>query len=97
MLENMPTDSFTLFAIAKEHEKSGEANLALEFYERLRTADPDYVGLYYHLGKLHERNGNPERALDVYRKGMEVAKKSGDFHALSELAGARLEIDDEDG
>jgi tetratricopeptide (TPR) repeat protein len=96
LLANNPTDAFTLFAIAKEYEGAGNDAQALDFYQQLRTTDPNYVGLYYHLGKLHERLGTPEAALETYRTGMEVAKKARDFHALSELAGAKMNLGDFD-
>ncbi len=96
LLEKSPNDSFALFAIAKEHESAGDAEQALNYYLRLRDADPGYVGLYYHLGKLFVKLNRPDDALQAYRSGMEVARKAGDMHALSELNGARLEIDEED-
>lgn len=91
-----PDDSFTLFAIAKEYEGLGQADQALAFYLMLRDKDPDYVGLYYHLGKLYEKTVQPELALQAYRSGMEVAKKQGDNHAWSELNAAKMELTDDD-
>ncbi|MFN4256814.1 MAG: tetratricopeptide repeat protein [Saprospiraceae bacterium] len=96
LLANAPADAFTLFAIAKEYEGAGDDAQALDFYQKLRAADPNYVGLYYHLGKLHERLGSPEAALEAYRTGMDVAKKARDFHALNELAGAKMNLGDFD-
>ncbi len=96
ILEKSPGDSFTLFAIAKEHEGLGDAQKALDFYLQLRASDPAYVGLYYHLGKLYEKTNQPEQALEAYRTGMEVAQKAGDRHAFSELSAAKMEIDDSD-
>ena len=96
ILEKSPNDAFALFAIAKEHEGLGDSEQALAFYLRLQSADPAYVGLYYHLGKLYEKLNRPDDALATYRTGMDVARKAGDMHALSELNGARMEIDDED-
>jgi tetratricopeptide (TPR) repeat protein len=94
MLEAAPGDSFLLFAIAKEYEKMGNSAEALAFYEDLRARNPAYTGLYYHLGKLYERTGMPDKALDAYVEGMEVARKAGDTHALGELNGAKLELED---
>ena len=96
ILAKTPNDSFALFAIAKEYEGRGENSQALYHYLQLRSADSDYVGLYYHLGKLYEKTGNPEAALEAYQAGMAVAKKLGDNHAYSELNGARFELDDTD-
>jgi len=91
-----PNDSFLLFALAKEHEKLGNEPEALDFYEKIVATDPDYVGVYYHLGKLLEKTKGQTEALQAYKAGIAVAKKLGDQHALSELAAAHLEIDDLD-
>lgn len=96
LLEASPADSFLLFAIAKEHEKLQSDTQALSYYLRLKEQDPNYVGLYYHLGKLYERQGKFQQAWAIYSEGMAVAKAAGDQHAQSELAGARLELGDEE-
>jgi tetratricopeptide (TPR) repeat protein len=96
LLTDQPKDSFVLFALAKEYEKLGQNESALVFYERLQAADPDYVGLYYHLGKLHERAERIDAAVTVYQSGMLVAKKVGDQHAFAELAGAKMQWTDDE-
>jgi len=90
-----PSDPFLLFALAKEHEKLGNMETALEFYQKIVTDSPDYVGVYYHLGKLQEKNSELEQAIETYKSGMAIANKIGDRHALSELAAAKLEIDED--
>lgn len=96
-LESSPDDSFLIFAIAKEHEGLGNQEKALECYLRLIEEDPDYIGTYYHLGKLYEKQEAFDKAFQTYKAGMAVAKNIGDQHALSELAGAKLNLgDDED-
>ncbi len=93
-LEKAPKDAFLNFAIAKEYEGSKNDEKALEFYLKMKTNTPDYVGFYYHLGKLYVRQNQIEKALLTYKEGMAVAKKVNDKHAFSELASANLEIDD---
>ena len=96
-LEGSPDDSFILFAIAKEYEKIGDKEKALAYYLKLKVLDPNYVGTYYHLGKLYESKEDFSTAFFTYKDGMVVAKKIGDQHAFSELAGAKLGLgDDED-
>lgn len=95
-LEENPGDNFILFAIAKEYEKTGNDDEALRYFEQLRAENESYVGLYYHLGKLWERKSEPAKAFKTYTRGMEIARRAGDQHALSELAGARLILGDED-
>ncbi|MEI6410237.1 MAG: tetratricopeptide repeat protein [Bacteroidota bacterium] len=93
LLNSAPNDTFVLFALAKEFEKSGELQDALDYYLKLQATDPAYVGLYYHLGKLYEQLGNGEQALETYRNGIEVARNQGDMHAMSELNGAKLNLE----
>jgi tetratricopeptide (TPR) repeat protein len=96
LLENMlidsPNDSFLLFAYAKEHEKLGDDTLALHTYKKLKNINPEYVGLYYHFGKLLEKNEQFEEAIAIFDAGISVAKKQNNQHAWSELAGARMNL-----
>ena len=94
--EDDPNDAFVLFALAKEYESLGQVDTALRHYLELRDKHPDYVGLYYHLGKLYEQHGEARTAWDTYTEGMRVARAAGDAHALSELAGARLQLGEEE-
>ncbi|MEO0775373.1 MAG: hypothetical protein AAF146_02370, partial [Bacteroidota bacterium] len=77
-LEARPADPFILFAVAKEYEGLGAPERALAYYLQLRQADPKYVGLYYHLGKLYEKKQDWTAALEAYDAGIAVAKAQGD-------------------
>lgn len=94
LLESSPKDSFVLFAIAKEHESMGDLLSALSFYLQLTETDPTYIGTYYHLGKLYEQQENFEDAILTYKKGIEISRNAGDRHAMSELQGALLNLED---
>jgi tetratricopeptide (TPR) repeat protein len=59
--------------------------LALKYYQTLLDEHPDYVGTYYHAGKLLEQLEKPEEAEKVYRRGLQVSRKAGQMHAASEL------------
>ncbi len=95
-LDNKSDDAFVLFAIAKEYEKLNASDDALAYYLKLVKADENYVGVYYHLAKLYESRGLREEALETYTKGMQVARSQGDQHALSELSGAKMNLEIED-
>ena len=90
LLAETPDDSFLLFALAKEYEKGGKEDKALAQYRKLTDKAPNYVGTYYHLGKLHEERDEIPEAMAAYEKGMLVAQEQGDSHAYHELQGARL-------
>jgi len=55
---------------------------------RLVEDHPNYTGTYYHLGGLYEKINQTEKAKNIYRKGLEVAKKLNDDHAYRELFSA---------
>lgn len=88
--EEDPEDPFTRFALAQEHLKQGHIERARSLFEALVETDPDYVGTYYHLGKLYERLDRTDDALDTYEQGIEVAREQGEQKALSELQDAKL-------
>jgi len=95
--ESNPGDPFLVFALAKEYENLGQASKSLELYQQLIAESPEYIGTYFHLGKILEALEQPEAAFQTYKNGMAMAKKIGDQHAFSELATAKLELgDDED-
>ena len=84
-LENEPDDPFLKYALATEYFNAKDYEKALYYYEDLISNHPDYVGTYYHLGKLYETVDRKPDAIMTYQKGMEVARKAGDMHAFSEL------------
>jgi Tfp pilus assembly protein PilF len=88
MLAQQPTDSFLNHAMALEEIKLGNEAAARALFESILQRDPQYIGSYYHLGKLLDRQGDETAAIEVFERGMEVAKKLGDQHALNELRGA---------
>lgn len=92
LLKLDPTDSFLQHALALELIKYGEDEEARKQFECLLENDPGYIGSYYHLAKLLERQGNEKAAISVYEEGMTRAKKAGDQHALNELRSAYEEL-----
>lgn len=94
-LAAQPGDSFLQHALALEYIKLGEDALARKLFEELLKQNPAYVGSYYHLGKLLERNGWASEALITYKQGMEQAKIAGDQHAWNELQAAYEDLQDD--
>ncbi len=82
--EDDPTDAFTIYALATEY-RAQEPARAWEYYQKLLAEHPDYVGTYYHAGKLQEQFGQKEEAEKIYRAGLVVARKASQQHAASEL------------
>lgn len=87
-LEKAPEDPFTLYSIGYEYLQANREEEARGFFHRVIKADPDYVGVYYHLGKLLEAGGNREGAENTYKTGLTVAQKVRDANARRELQAA---------
>ena len=88
LLEQDPQDPFLKFALAQEHIKAGEFEKSLAYFDDLVEHTPDYIGTYYHKGKVLEKLGRTDEVRAVYETGIKVAQKLGDHHALGELAQA---------
>jgi tetratricopeptide (TPR) repeat protein len=84
-LTGEPNDEFLLYALATEYLRLNDADKALEYYEKLVNDHPNYVGTYYHLGKLYEALNRKPDAILIYEKGMEAAQRKRDNHAFAEL------------
>ena len=87
-LEQKPNDNFLRHALALEYIKLGDDAKAQHLFEAVLKDSPDYIGSYYHLGKLLERNGETQPAIACYEKGMQYAKAVNDQHAYNELQAA---------
>jgi tetratricopeptide (TPR) repeat protein len=89
-----PNDPFTLYALATEYLAVDEAK-SLFYYEKLLTEHPNYVGTYYHTGKLYARLGHYKKAEETFRKGLDVSLHAGERTAHRELQAAYREFLDE--
>jgi Tfp pilus assembly protein PilF len=94
-LQNNPNDIFTKFALALELLKAGESIKAKVLFESVLKQDPEYTGVYYHLGKLYQSSGRNEDASRLFKKGIEIAEKQGKNRTKSELLEALAMINDE--
>jgi tetratricopeptide (TPR) repeat protein len=88
MLKASPNDNFLRHALALEMVKEGNDEEAKQLFLQILNESPDYIGSYYHLAKLLERNGDIESAILWYEKGMKAAKEAKDNHAYTELQSA---------
>jgi len=87
-LTTSPDDPFILYALATEYNTLNDTEQAFYYYLKLVDEHPSYVGTYYHLGKLYQKEQQQEKAIAIYQLGMQRAREKGDRHAFSELQGA---------
>ena len=88
MLEREPNDAFLLYGVAMEYKNLNEANVALDYLERVLKVDPNHSYTYYQKGQILESTGDADAARDAYRAGIESADRTGDAKARGELEAA---------
>lgn len=87
-----PSDAFSKYALALEYIKSGSDENAEQLMRSLNVEQPDYLPNYYHFGKLLERKKQNEEAIEIYQKGLNLAKTVNDHHTYNELRNALDEL-----
>lgn len=88
MVAQNPGDSFSRYGLAMEYVNLGNLEQAVEEFRGLIGVNPNYSYAYFHGGRALEKLGREDEARELYAQGIEVARKIGDDHALSELQAA---------
>lgn len=92
-LKDEPNDSFLRYGLAMEYAKLEKFDDALREFNTLLAANPDYVAAYFMAGRTCEQNADPTQAKSYYKKGIEVATRTGDSHAASEISAALFALE----
>jgi Tfp pilus assembly protein PilF len=92
LLATQPNDNFLQHALGLEYIKLGNDEKAKTIFCNLLKNDESYVGSYYHLAKLYERNNEEASAVTTYEKGMQIALAQNEKHAYGELRSALEEL-----
>lgn len=95
-LKDDPDDSFTNFALALEYVKLNQLQDALDLFVKIKNHNPEYVGVYYHLGKLYEQLEQPDAAAESYKTGIGIAQRLQELHTTNELQQALQELHPDD-
>lgn len=88
-----PDDSFSKFALALEFLKDDQLTKARILFEDIQQNDPEYDGVYYHLGKVYERFGRLRDARTAYKKGVKIAANNEHERNVKELKEALAELE----
>jgi lipoprotein NlpI len=86
-----PNDPFNVYALAIEYLKS-DVQRSKEYFNELLEKHSDYLPSYYHAAKLFADMNEKEKAIEVYEKGIVLAKTKKEFKALRELQSAYDEL-----
>ncbi len=83
--ELMPDDPVVRFGLAGAYLEAGEPESAVIEYEETIRLKPDYSAAHRGLGRALERAGRRDDARAAYRKGLEVAARTGDLQTKKEI------------
>ncbi len=84
LIQMDPADTFSRFALGLEH-KAEHPDEAVRLFNDLLQVDPNYVPAYFQAGLARLEQNDFDRAKDWLERGIEVAQKVGDDHALGEM------------
>ncbi|QDH80074.1 tetratricopeptide repeat protein [Echinicola soli] len=82
-----PDNPFNLYALALEYQNS-DLKKAVSYFDELLDKHPAYLPTYFHAAALNAEIEEIEKALSIYKSGIELAKTKNDQHALKELKNA---------
>lgn len=88
MLEQNPADAFARYGLAMELIKGGEIANGVAEFRALLEHNPNYAAAYFHGGQALEKLGDIDQARELYEKGIDVTRRTGDQHTNSELQAA---------
>ena len=83
-----PADPFPRYGLAQEYKNAGQLAEARAEFELLMRDHPDYTAAYLHAGNVLLALGERAEARAIFERGVEVCRRRGDGHAMSELEGA---------
>jgi len=77
MLEADPANTMVMFGLAKEYEKLGRNEDVIRVLEDYLAKADDEGNAYGTLAAAYERIGNREKAIETYKKGIDVSLAHG--------------------
>lgn len=93
MLAEDPNDPFLRYGLAMEHVSAGQDEDAVSCFRELLRRTADYVPAYMQAGRALARLQREDEARDLFRAGIETARRTGDTHAAEEMQGFLEQLD----
>lgn len=77
MIKADPDNTMVMFGLAKEYEKIGQHADVISVLEAYLAKTDDEGNAYGTLANAYELSGNREKAIEIYKKGIDVATAHG--------------------
>ena len=85
MLERGQDSPLLRYALGLECMKANELVTAIDHLRQAVDQNPRYSAAWKALGEAHAKAGSPDRAADVYERGIVAAREAGDIQAAKEM------------
>ncbi|VAW56330.1 hypothetical protein MNBD_GAMMA07-2658 [hydrothermal vent metagenome] len=85
MLENGQDSLILRFGLGQALIKQNDYSQAIEHLLKALKYDPEYSAAYKLLGKAYMKNKQSQLAIEIYKKGIQVADNKGDIQASKEM------------
>lgn len=85
VLAHDPANAFARYGLAIEYSNSGQLEQAIEEFQKLLSAHPDYTAGYFMAAQTLAKCDRRDDAVKRLREGIAVAQRKGDAHAQSEM------------
>ena len=85
-------DPFAWYGLAMEYSKSGEVEQALDEFNKLLVANPDYTPGYFMAAQTLARENRTAEAKKMLSEGIASAKRTSNAHAQSEMEAMLAEL-----
>lgn len=85
LLAQDPRNAFARYGLAMEYSNAGAFARAIEEFQKLLTANPDYVAGYFMAAQTLVKAGRAADAKDMLENGIACAQRKGESHAQAEM------------
>jgi predicted Zn-dependent protease len=92
LLGQDPNNAFARYGLAMEYSNSGQLEQAIDEFQKLLSANPDYAAGYFMAAQTLMKCDRPEEARKMLQDGIATAQRKGDGHAQSEMQAMLEEI-----
>jgi tetratricopeptide (TPR) repeat protein len=92
MLEIQPEDVFLNYALAMELISLNNYEESIHQLEWLQANQSDYLPTYYQLAAIYIETEQVDKAINIYKKGMDLAKVQNETKTFNELKSAYEEL-----
>jgi predicted Zn-dependent protease len=85
ILTQDPTNTLARYGLAMEYANSGQTDRAMEEFQKLLAANPDYAAAYFMAAQTLAKANRIEEAKTMLQDGIAAAQRKGDSHAQAEM------------